>query len=71
MLSPKRVDLVKRMKQWLQLLNIFFSREWPLPDLSSRICLSASLHVSVVPDKLRKLVWFADERAGFSLLQHL
>lgn len=53
--SPRYTDLVKHMEQWLQVLN-FFSRKWPLPDLSSHVCLSASLHVSVVPNKLSKLV---------------
>lgn len=42
--SLKCTGLGKCMEQWLQLLNFFFSR-WPLPHLSSRICLSASLHV--------------------------
>lgn len=55
MLSPKYMDLVKLMEQRLQLLN-FFPRKWPLPDLLSNICLSASLHVSMVPDKFSNLI---------------
>lgn len=49
------MDLVKLMEEWLQLLN-FFPRKWPLPDLLSNICLSASLHVSMVLDKFGNLV---------------
>lgn len=70
MLSPKSTDLVKHVEQGLQLLH-FFARKPPLLHLPSRFCLSASLHISMVPNKFSFLVWFADGWAGFSLLQHL
>lgn len=64
--SLKYTDLGKCMEQWLQLLNFFFSR-WPLPHLSSHICLSASLHIpwsQTIPVSLDGLL--ANEQGFFS-----
>lgn len=58
------MNLVKCMEQWLQLLH-FFTKRWPLPDLSSYICSSASCHVSVVPNKLSSSCDLLTNEQGF------